>query len=266
MNPGGKDYLWLNISSLPYFRGLLRAVEARVYENLDLPEPSLDLGCGDGHFSQIAFNHEVSVGLDPWSGPVRLARRDGKYRHVIQGTGDDIPFQDGYFSSAMSNSVLEHIPELDPVLQELSRVLKPGAPFIFCVPNENFLANLSISNWLDRIGLHNLAEGYRRFFNRISRHHHCDSRKVWEERLKRHGFVIEDQWDYFSPRSLAALEWGHYLGVPSLVCHFLFRKWILVPERWNLWMTLKLVNGLFEEPPRQQKGSYGFYITRKRIE
>ena len=68
MSTAGKDYLWLNISSLPYFRGLLRAVEARVYENLELPSPSLDLGCGDGHFSQIAFNNEVSVGLDPWSG------------------------------------------------------------------------------------------------------------------------------------------------------------------------------------------------------
>ncbi len=264
MSTARKDYLWLNISSLPYFRGLLRAVEARVYEDLELPSPSLDLGCGDGHFSQIAFNNEVSVGLDPWSGPVRLAGRDGKYSHVIQGTGDFIPFADGYFSSAVSNSVLEHIPELDPVLQELSRVLKPGAPFIFCVPNENFLANLSISNWLEKVGFHNLAEKYRAFFNRISRHHHCDSRKIWEERLERHGFYVENQWDYFSPDSLAVLEWGHYLGLPSLVCHFLFKKWILVPSRWNLWLTLKIVHPRYAEPFRQAKGSYAFYLTRKR--
>lgn len=123
MSKESKDYLWLNISSLPYFRGLLRAVEARVYEDLVIPSPSLDLGCGDGHFSRIAFNRKVSVGLDPWAGPVRLAGRDGKYSHVIQGMGNFIPFADGYFSSAVSNSVLEHIPELDPVLQELSRVL-----------------------------------------------------------------------------------------------------------------------------------------------
>jgi len=263
MNSGGKDYLWLNISSLPYFRGLLRAVEARVYENLELPSPSLDLGCGDGHFSRIAFNEEVSVGLDPWTGPVRQAGREGKYHQVVQGNGDQIPFEDEYFSSAVSNSVLEHIPELDPVLEELSRVLKPDAPFIFCVPNENFLATLSISNWLDRVGLHALARGYRGFFNRISRHQHCDSRAVWQERLAKHGFIIEDQWDYFSPRSLAILEWGHYLGLPSLVCHFLFRRWILLPRRWNLWLTLRIVQRSFDEPPRQSKGSYAFYLTRK---
>ncbi len=263
MSTGSKDYLWLNICSLPYFRGLLRAVEARVYEDLELLSPSLDLGCGDGHFSRIAFNEEVSVGLDPWTGPVSIAGREGKYKQVIQGTGDRIPFPKEYFSSAVSNSVLEHIPDLDPVLEELSRVLKPGAPFIFCVPNENFLLNLSISNWLDKVGLHKLADKYRAFFNRISRHHHCDSRKVWEERLERHGFSIDDQWDYFSPRSLAVLEWGHYLGLPSLVCHFLFKKWILIPKRWNLWLTSKIVQPWYTEPRRQQKGSYAFYLARK---
>jgi hypothetical protein len=131
------------------------------------------------------------------------------------------------------------------------------------VPNENFLATLSISNWLDRVGLHALARGYRGFFNRISRHQHCDPRAVWQERLAKHGFVIEDQWDYFSPRSLAILEWGHYLGLPSLVCHFLFRRWILLPRRWNLWLTLRIVRRSYDEPPRQTKGSYAFYLTRK---
>jgi len=38
-----KDHLWPQIASLPYFRGLLRAVEARFYENIELPAPTLDL-------------------------------------------------------------------------------------------------------------------------------------------------------------------------------------------------------------------------------
>ena len=264
MKEKSRDYLWLNISSLPYFRGLLRAVEARVYEDIELPGPSLDLGCGDGHFSQIAFHSEVTVGLDPWSGPVRLAGRGGKYRHVIQGQGDQIPFSDGFFASAVSNSVLEHIEDLDPVLAEVARVLKPGAAFLFCVPNENFLPNLSISRGMDRIGLRGFAESYRRFFNRISRHHHCDSRKTWEDRLNSGGFEIEKQWDYFSPDALRTLEWGHYFGLPSLVCHFLFRRWILVPARWNLSLTLALVCKYYQEAAIQPQGSYAFYITRRK--
>ncbi|HEX2980077.1 MAG TPA: class I SAM-dependent methyltransferase, partial [Anaerolineaceae bacterium] len=177
-----KDYLWLNISTLPYFRGLLRAVEARCYPEFDLPGPTLDLGCGDGNFVTIAFDRKVDVGIDPWTGPVRQAVREGGYRLVVNGSGDQLPFPDDHFGSAFSNSVLEHIPGIDAVLVEMCRVLRPGAPFVFCVPNHNFLPNLSVSNFLDRIGLHGPANLYRRFFNRISRHHHCDSPEVWGER------------------------------------------------------------------------------------
>ena len=34
-----KDYLWLQIKEMPYFRGLLRAVEARVYQDIQLERP-----------------------------------------------------------------------------------------------------------------------------------------------------------------------------------------------------------------------------------
>ena len=39
-----RDYLWLNLRELPYFRAVLRAVEARSYQQFDLPGPILDLG------------------------------------------------------------------------------------------------------------------------------------------------------------------------------------------------------------------------------
>jgi SAM-dependent methyltransferase len=262
-NTSQKDYLWLNLSTLPYFRGFLRAVEARFYPDFDLPSPILDLGCGDGNFVTIAFDRKVDVGIDPWTGPVHQAVKEGGYNLVIQGAGDNLPFPDGYFASAISNSVLEHIPELDPVLAEMARVLKPGAPFVFCVPNHNFLSNLSISNFLDKIGLRGLADSYRAFFNRISRHHHCDSPEVWKARLEKAGFHIERCWHYFSPAALAVLEWGHYFGLPSLVTRKLFGRWILAPVPWNLALTRRLVEPYYNEPTDQPKGSYSFYIVRK---
>ena len=39
-----KDYLWLNLRDLPYFRAMLRAVEAQFYQDLELLAPTLDLG------------------------------------------------------------------------------------------------------------------------------------------------------------------------------------------------------------------------------
>lgn len=258
-----KDFLWLNIKDLPYFRGLLRAVEARFYQEFDLPSPTLDLGCGDGDFAALTFDRKLEVGIDPWVGPIHKAVRSGAYEQALQGNGDQMPFPDAHFASAISNSVLEHIPEIDDVLAELARVLKPDGLFLFCVPNQYFLSNLSISNFFDRIGLRGLGDAYRRFFNRISRHYHCDSPEVWSERLEKAGFKVERWWHYFSPEALHVLEWGHYFGLPSLLLHGLTRKWIVMPTRWNLALTRAITEPYYKQDPKHDHGSYTFYVARR---
>lgn len=259
-----QDHLWRQISSLPYFRGFLRAVEARFYENIDLPSPTLDLGCGDGHFASLTFQRKLEVGIDPWEGPLKQAKRSGAYISLIKESGDHIPYADGYFASVISNSVLEHIPDLDPVIHEVSRVLKSGGAFIFCVPNHQFLGNLSIANFLDLLKLKKLAGSYRRFFNRISRHHHCDDPETWEKRLEENGLELVDWWHYFSPRAFHVLEWGHYFGLPSLLLKKLFGRWILAPYRWNLFAVEMITRPLYNESSIQPTGSYTFYIARKK--
>lgn len=261
-----KDYLTLHLRDLPYFRALLRAIEARFYKDILLPAPVLDLGCGDGHFASLAFDQPLDMGLDPWWGPIREAATLTSYKHLVCAAGDQMPYPGDYFSSAISNSVLEHIQNLEPVIAETARVLKPGAPFIFCVPNHRFLNSLSIGRWLDKIRFTGLADCYRRFFNRISRHHHCDSFDVWEERLKKYGFEIVDWWDYFPPRSLQVLEWGHFFGVPSWISKLLFNRWILSASWWNLALTDRLVRLYYDQDPRSSKGVYSFYISRRHPE
>ena len=261
--PMTKDYLWLHIRSLPYFRSLLRAVEARFYQNIELPSPTLDLGCGDGHFATVAFERQIEIGLDPSSAPIREAASLGGYKYLIQANGDSMPFPGGYFSSAISNSVLEHIPQIDDVLAETWRVLRPDAPFIFCVPNDRLLPTLSIARLLDKARLHSFADAYRSFFNTISRHHHSDSAEVWGERLQRAGFSIDRWWHYFSPAATAVMEWGHYFGLPSLVCRKLTGRWILSPTRWNLGLTDFMIRPYYEEDPLREDGTYTFYIARR---
>src|SRR4030065_427115 len=133
-----KDFLWLNLRDLPYFRAMLRAVEAQFYQEFALPAPTLDLGCGDGHFATIAFERKLELGLDPWSGPIHQAVKGGGYRSLVQAVGGSMPFPDPRSTSALSNSVLEHIPQVQVVLAELRRVLKPGAQFLFCEPNPRY--------------------------------------------------------------------------------------------------------------------------------
>ena len=260
----GKDYLWIQIKELPYFRGLLRAVEAKFYQDLPMPGPILDLGCGDGHFASRTFDFQIDAGIDPWYGPLKEASQRGIYKQTFLSEGAAMPFPDNSFQTIISNSVLEHIIDLDPVIAEAARVIQPDGTFYFCVPNHQFLGNLSVSNFIDRIHIHVLANAYRAFFNKISRHHHCDSPEVWEKRLDENGFTIIKYWHYFSPGAFHTLEWGHYFGFPSWVLHWITRKWILCPRKWNLIIPEKICRRYYEEPAEQPKGSYTFYIAQRK--
>jgi SAM-dependent methyltransferase len=248
---------------MPYFRGLLRAVEARFYEDIELPAPTLDLGCGDGHFASVAFDRKLEVGTDPWRAPLEEAFERNTYLGLAQSDGAAQPFPNAYFASAVSNSVLEHILHIEAVLAETARLLKPDAPFIFCVPNHQFLSTLSIGRMLNQVGLRTLGDFYRSFFNRISRHHHCDDPKTWEERLQKAGFCLEKWWHYFSPAALRTLEWGHYLGLPSLLSKKMTGRWILVPQPWNLALTRRLIEPYYQEPIDSKNGVYTFFIARR---
>lgn len=257
------DLLWQHLKDLPYFRALLRAVEARFYTDLTLTGPVLDLGCGDGHFASLALaGRTPTVGVDPWWSPLTKAVQRGVYHHAVQSLGSSLPFPSGYFNTVISNSVLEHIPNLDAVLLETGRVLRPGGSLIFCSPSENFLPFLSVSAALRRVKLRRLGQAYEDFFNRISRHHHCDDPATWMTRLKRCGFQTERWWYYFSQPALRTLEWGHYFGLPSALIHALTRRWLLAPERWNLIVTEKYVRRYYEEP-LPERGAYVFFVAKK---
>ncbi len=258
-----KDYLWLNLREIPYFRALLRAVEARFYQEIYLPSPTLDLGCGDGHFASIAFDHPLDAGIDPWWGPLKEAHARSVYQGLAQSDGSRLPFPDGYFASSVSNSVLEHIPNVEPVLVEVARVMQPGAPFTFCVPNHRFLSTLSVGRWLDRLGFNTFGNGYRAFFNRISRHFHCDPPEVWKSRLEVAGFRLEKWWHYFSPAALRMLEWGHYFGLPSLVSKVVIGRWIICPSRWNLALIYSMAKPYYDEPLSKEEGVYSFFIATR---
>jgi len=269
-----KDFLYFHLRDLPYFRALLRSVEATFYQTLDrsaeplraersgrsgsrrsLPAPTLDLGCGDGHFASLTFDRPIDIGLDPCHRLIHEAGRRDAYRLLVEADGGAMTFPDGYFASAFSNSVLEHIPHVEQVLAETARVLRPGAPFVFCVPNPRYLSELCLSRVFGR--------GYTAWFRRISRVEHADEPQVWQARLKGAGFRLLRWWHYFSPSAMRVFEWGHYFGLPSLVTKELAGKWILAPTKWNLWLTEKFVRR-YAEAREEEQGTFTFYVARKR--
>jgi SAM-dependent methyltransferase len=95
----------------------------------------LDVGCGNGvPITEALVNagHRV-VGLDSSSGMLALFRANLPNTPVVCADARQCPFAAGEFDAAISWGMIFHLPRVDQtaVFESVSRVLKPGALFLF---------------------------------------------------------------------------------------------------------------------------------------
>ena len=99
----------------------------------------LDYGCGRGEVVEAAR----AAGVDMVGADIFYAGNDS--RAVVTAKGilgttvfeihdGRLPFPDASFDLVVSNQVLEHVKDLDQVLREIARVLRPGAPLLALFP------------------------------------------------------------------------------------------------------------------------------------
>ena len=61
----------------------------------------------------------------------RRATRLGRRIHVVEESGERMPFPDGSFDTVLTTLVLCSVADLDAVVAEIRRVLRPGGRFVF---------------------------------------------------------------------------------------------------------------------------------------
>ena len=257
------DYLTRHLREMAPHRALLRAVECRYMGAVPLAHPVLDVGCGDGHFASVAYTEPIDVGLDPMDRDLREAatRVPDVYLQVVKGSATALPFPDASFATVLSNCVIEHIPDVDATLREISRVLRPGGTFATTLPSEHYPDYLLGSTVARRLGLSRLSKTYGDFFNRISHHEHVDPPEVWRQRLDAVGLELVEHRYYFSAAAHRVFDLAHYIGVPNLITKRLFGRWVVVPAQATL--LDRWFRRYYEEPP-PERGAYQFVRCVKR--
>ncbi|HSX89291.1 MAG TPA: bifunctional 2-polyprenyl-6-hydroxyphenol methylase/3-demethylubiquinol 3-O-methyltransferase UbiG [Pseudomonas sp.] len=96
----------------------------------------LDVGCGGGLLSEefAALGCQVT-GIDPSEPTLQAAReharKGGLNIRYLSGRGEALPFEDRSFDLVCCCDVFEHVEDLDAVLREIGRVLKPGGVLLF---------------------------------------------------------------------------------------------------------------------------------------
>lgn len=90
----------------------------------------MDFGCGTKPYKPLFTNVSEYIGVD-YNGEGHSHKDENI---DVMYDGKKIPFPDNTFDSILSSEVFEHIFNLEEILDELNRVLKPGGRILITVP------------------------------------------------------------------------------------------------------------------------------------
>ena len=118
-------------SPIPLQRYWQRSRFRYIHELIDGEGPVLDVGCGSSHI--IGVLPHGSVALDVLINKLRFARRFPIPR--VRGSGFALPFADDSFPCVLCSQVIEHVPMVPSMIDELCRVLRPGGRLVLGTPD-----------------------------------------------------------------------------------------------------------------------------------
>ena len=130
-------------------------------KTVSLKQTVLDAGCGTGltgaALARQGYSNVIGTDLSPDS--VNVARKTGLYKDVrVLNLNDPLPFHAGQFGGAICVGVLSYIPNPEPVLKELLRVLAPGGTLVF-TQREDLFKQLNSTELFERL---QATEGFDR--------------------------------------------------------------------------------------------------------
>jgi methionine biosynthesis protein MetW len=134
---GEKHYaeVWGRKSITDYVPGSNLRVEAAA--NILHPgQRLLDVGCGDGILGMLVRNRfEEIYGVDISDKAIEVAQRRGIKAYKVNLNVEALPFEDNYFDSITCLATLQLIYDINTMLREFNRVLKPDGELVLTVPN-----------------------------------------------------------------------------------------------------------------------------------
>jgi ubiquinone/menaquinone biosynthesis C-methylase UbiE len=170
-----------------------RAWEYAAYSRWRLYGRVLDIGCGDGQFFRLIWPLiQDVIGLDIDLTAAGAGKKSGVYRTVHITSADQIPEPDESFDCIFANCSLEHMENIDEVLAEIFRCLKPGGTLLCSVITECFTQWSVLPNFLDMAGYNDTAKRLQNEFINYHRLKNTFSTEEWRTKLADTGVVAEE--------------------------------------------------------------------------
>jgi len=122
-------------SSAEWAEAVQRWIVPRVIDGLELGDDVLEIGPGPGRTTEVLATmvaHLTAAEVDESLANALADRLGGSNVEVTHADATSLPYPNGRFSTALSFTMLHHVPSVeaqDQVLAEVARVLRPGGTF-----------------------------------------------------------------------------------------------------------------------------------------
>lgn len=123
-------------------------------------ERVIDVGTGEGQVARLAVKLGAEVtGVDPTRAQLKVAAERAGGPRYVRAAAEHLPFADASFDAAVACLVFEHVPEHEPPIAEIARVLEPGGRFVFLLnhpllqaPNSGWVIDHDLDEQYWRVG------------------------------------------------------------------------------------------------------------------
>lgn len=225
------DFFKNYLKKAPLPLAVERSMECQILSKRNFERPILDIGCGDGIFAHMLFAEEIEVGIDPNPKELQHAKQCKIYKKLIKCYGDHIPMPSEEFKTIFSNSVLEHIQNIEDVLIEAHRLLASNGVMYITLPTDLFERYTVIYRFLTWIKQEGLAKKYAKFFNRFWRHYHAHKVNKWITLFDKCGFRVITTEEYGSKIVCVFNDLLAPFSILSFITKKIFNRWFFASLR-----------------------------------
>jgi len=184
----------------------LRDTAQSIVDNFH-PSTVLDIGCGQAYLVHHLYQLGVEAyGVDISTYAISTAPADvSSHLLKIDLEVDNLPFVSGSMDLITALNILEHVKNLDHVIEEMGRVLRVGGSVFMISP-------LPITN--SKLGQFLLGRGWHLL---DTTHVNVHSRSFWEQIFAKHGFAYRGSFDLYS-RAVPPIYWITKILVKLPLC------------------------------------------------
>lgn len=235
---------------------LVRSTEISFYQQyLNLGLKVLDFGCGDGFFLETLRQFQPQVfkksrvyGLDLESNSRVKQIAKNLYHKIDLYQGQKLPYQPSSFDNVIANCVFEHVPNLDSILKQLAKVLKPKG---------TLYTTMMTHNWNRYLRLPGI------FWDRVQEHHHLLTAKQWQKQVEAAGFKVLKIQGYLNQQQSRLVEISHFTSVPYLISYLLLGRWDAVGAVYTHLVNQTKIKTLFSQKVTVEKAAGLFMVLQK---